>query len=189
MARAACTEDSVAQGSKSWESEVLNSRMLKSRWLTSPATFYFRSPQLNRTLAFWVRDISHRISLSSTLVAGLFICVILIPVRVRSVFRRSLNNRPVGRDFRWRSRERHPSRRFRKQLTKFYPRPFGETLSKEPRIGGMQFKTRDQRPVRAVGFAQHATFTTTTRNLSKTAVVGSHKTKNRAGPGTGKRWN
>jgi len=63
-------------------------------------------------------------------------------------------------------------------------RPFGETLSKESRIGGMQFKTWDQTPVRAVGFAQHATFTTTTRNLGKTAVVGSHETKNRAGPGT-----
>ena len=80
-ARAACTEDSVAQASKSWESGVLNSQMPKSRWLMSPATFYFRSPQLNRTLAFWVRNISHRISLSSTLAAGLFICVVLIPAR------------------------------------------------------------------------------------------------------------
>ena len=48
----------------------------------------------------------------------------------------------------------------------------------------MQFETRDETPVRAVHFAQHSTFAATARNLSKTAVVGSHKTKNRADPYT-----
>jgi hypothetical protein len=64
-----------------------------------------------------------------------------------------------------------------KQLAKFRPRPFGQTLSEELRIGGMQFETRDQTPMRPVRFAQHSTFATTTRNLSKTAVVGSHNKK------------
>src|SRR5882724_4493877 len=53
----------------------------------------------------------------------------------------------------------------------------------------MQFETWDQAPVRAVRLTQHSTFATTTRNLSKTAVIGSHKTKNRADACSRKRRN
>jgi hypothetical protein len=48
----------------------------------------------------------------------------------------------------------------------------------------MQFETGNQTPVRAVRFAQHSAFATTTRNLGKTAVVSSHEAKNRADPST-----
>ena len=52
----------------------------------------------------------------------------------------------------------------------------------------MQFETRDQTPVRAVRFAQRSAFTTATRNLSKTPIVGSHKTKDAADAPAGKWW-
>jgi hypothetical protein len=72
----------------------------------------------------------------------------------------------------------------REQLSNFDPRPFGEAFEEEFRIARMQFETGDQTPLCAVRFAQHSTFATTTRNLSKTTVVDSHKTKNRADPHT-----
>jgi hypothetical protein len=77
----------------------------------------------------------------------------------------------------------------REQLSNFDPRPFGEALKEEFRIPRMQFETRDQTPVRAVRFAQRSAFTTATRNLSKTPIVGSHKTKDAADAPTGKWWN
>jgi hypothetical protein len=46
----------------------------------------------------------------------------------------------------------------------------------------MQFETRDQTPVRAVHFPQRSAFSTATRNLSKTPIVTSHKTKDAADP-------
>jgi hypothetical protein len=57
------------------------------------------------------------------------------------------------------------------QIPKSNPRPFGEALGEEFRISGMQFETWDQTPVGAVHFAKHPAFTTTTRDLSKTAKV------------------
>src|ERR1044072_3405084 len=53
----------------------------------------------------------------------------------------------------------------------------------------MQFEARNQTPVRTVRFAQHPTFPTATRDLSKTAVVGSHEAKNRADACSRKRRN
>src|SRR5437667_5080094 len=76
-----------------------------------------------------------------------------------------------------------------KQLAKFHACPSGETLSKKFRIGRMQLETRDQTSVRAIHFTQHSTFATTTRNLCKTAVIGSHKAKNRANACSRKRRN
>src|SRR5215469_15344620 len=52
----------------------------------------------------------------------------------------------------------------------------------------MQFEARDQTSVTTIGFAQRSTFTTVTRNLGKTAIVGSHKAKNRTDRRTRKRW-
>jgi len=74
----------------------------------------------------------------------------------------------------------------REQLSNFDPGPFGEALEEEFRIARMQFETRDQTPVCAVHFAQCSAFTTATRNLSKTPIVGSHKTKDASEPDTGK---
>jgi hypothetical protein len=74
----------------------------------------------------------------------------------------------------------------REQLSNFDPRPFGKALEQEFRIARMQFETRDQTPVRTVRFAQRSAFTTATRNLSKTPIVGSHKTKDASDPDTGK---
>jgi hypothetical protein len=74
----------------------------------------------------------------------------------------------------------------REQLSNFDPRPFGEALEEEFRIARMQFETRDQTPARAVRFAQRSAFATATCNLSKTSIVGSHKTKDWADPHTGK---
>jgi hypothetical protein len=53
----------------------------------------------------------------------------------------------------------------------------------------MQFETGNQTPVRAIHFPQHSAFATTSRNLSKTTVIGSHKTKNRADACSRKRRN
>ena len=77
----------------------------------------------------------------------------------------------------------------RDQLSNFDPRPFGEAVEEEFRIARMQFEAWDQIPVREVRFAERPAFTTATRNLSKTPIVGSHKTKDAAHPDTGKWWN
>jgi hypothetical protein len=74
----------------------------------------------------------------------------------------------------------------REQLFNFDLRPFGEALDEELWIARMQFETRDQTPVRAVRFAQRSAFTTATRNLSKTPIVGSHETKDATDAHTGK---
>ena len=73
----------------------------------------------------------------------------------------------------------------REQLSNFDPGPLGEALEEEFRIARMQLETRDQTSVRAVRFAQRSAFATATRNLSKTAIVASHKTKDAADPNTG----
>jgi len=74
----------------------------------------------------------------------------------------------------------------REQLSNFDSRPFGEASKEEFRIARMQFETRDQTSVCAVRFAQRPAFATATRNLSKTPIVGSHKTEDAADAPAGK---